>query len=392
MVMTVAAPGVYVFEEKLGPRTIEAVGTSVAALVGRVPLRGVAAGTPVPVNGWMEFRRRFADEDSSSTDLSNAAFGAFANGLRRLWVMPTEAGSEISDDDLRPLEGIDEIAIVAAPGYATKASHDALATHATRCGDRFVLFDLPKDAPVEAMTEVGGAARRGTATEEGATPPPAPAKAVRPSSIDCGACYAPWLLMQDPLKPGDRVLAPPSGHMAGIYARVDATRGVHKAPANEPVLAAIDAERRITRQQQELLNPRGVNAIRFMSGGLRVWGARTLSEDALNRYVPVVRLVLMIKESIEQGTGWVVFEPNSYPLWEAIKLDVRAFMTRLWRSGALVGRTPEEAFFVKCDEETNPPELRDAGRVETLIGFAPVRPAEFVIFRLAQVTAGAEPA
>ncbi|WP_231119340.1 phage tail sheath subtilisin-like domain-containing protein [Rhodovulum sp. MB263] len=402
MVMTVAAPGVYVFEEKLGPRTIEAVGTSVAALVGRVPLRGVAAGTPVPVNGWMEFRRRFTDEDSSSTDLSNAAFGAFANGLRRLWVMPTEAGSEISDDDLRPLEGIDEIAIVAAPGYATKASHDALATHAMRCSDRFALFDLPKDAPVEAMTEVGGATRRGGAATDGGGDGPAPApssapssataKAVRPSSIDCGACYAPWLLMQDPLKPGERVLAPPSGHVAGIYARVDATRGVHKAPANELVLAAIDAERRITRQQQELLNPRGVNAIRFMGGGLKVWGARTLSEDSLNRYVPVVRLVLMIRESIEQGTGWVVFEPNSYPLWEAIKLDVRAFMTRLWRSGALVGRTPDEAFFVKCDEETNPPEIRDAGRVETLIGFAPVRPAEFVIFRLAQVTAGAEPA
>jgi hypothetical protein len=196
----------------------------------------------------------------------------------------------------------------------------------------------------------------------------------------------------DPLT-GATVPTPPSGHVAGIWARTDTTRGVHKAPANEPVLGGVTGlTYLVTRQEQEVLNPVGVNCIRsFPGSGIRVWGARTLAAEASEwRYLNVRRLMNMLKESIEQGTQWIVFEPNEYSLWATIRLEIGAFLTRVWRDGALLGRTPREAFFVKCDEETNPPEVRDAGQVVTLVGVAPVKPAEFVVFKLSQSMAGAE--
>lgn len=184
------------------------------------------------------------------------------------------------------------------------------------------------------------------------------------------------------------MLAPPSGHLAGVWARTDALRGVHKAPANTPIAGVLDLERRISKSDQELLNPAGINCIRYFPGdGILVWGARTLAQEASEfRYVSVRRLTNMIKESVLQGTRWAVFEPNHHPLWAALRRDVNAFLTTVWRDGALVGRTPQEAFFVKCDEETNPPDVRDAGMVVTVIGIAPVKPAEFVVFKLVQST------
>jgi phage tail sheath protein FI len=185
---------------------------------------------------------------------------------------------------------------------------------------------------------------------------------------------------------------PPSGHIAGIYARTDATRGVHKAPANESIRGALNVTYRFTGEEQGELNPLGVNCIRFFAReGIRVWGARTLAAEASEwRYVNVRRLFNMIEESIAQSTRWVVFEPNDMSLWKAIRRDVSAFLMNLWRDGALMGTTPDEAFFVKCDEETNPPEVIDAGRVITVIGLAPVKPAEFVIFRIGQHAAGVD--
>jgi hypothetical protein len=166
---------------------------------------------------------------------------------------------------------------------------------------------------------------------------------------------------------------------------------VHKAPANEIVRGAVGLTRRLTRSEQAELNPEGVNCIRiFGREGIRVWGARTLAESSEWRYLNVRRLFNMIKESIAENTRWIVFEPNTYTLWKSIRRDVSAFLTGLWRDGALMGRTPEEAFFVKCDQETNPPDVIDAGRVVTLIGIAPVKPAEFIVFRLSQVQSGAE--
>ncbi|MFN8565609.1 MAG: phage tail sheath subtilisin-like domain-containing protein [Anaerolineae bacterium] len=184
----------------------------------------------------------------------------------------------------------------------------------------------------------------------------------------------------------------PSGHIAGIWARSDATRGVHKAPANEIVRGALNVTRRLTRDEQGILNPVGVNVIRLFSGeGVRVMGARTVAAASSEyRYLNVRRLFSMVEESIAESMRWVIFEPNNIPLWKSIERDVTAFLLRLWRDGALMGATPQEAFFVKCDAETNPQENIDAGIVTTMIGMAPVKPAEFVVFLISQYAGGTE--
>jgi hypothetical protein len=208
------------------------------------------------------------------------------------------------------------------------------------------------------------------------------------------ALYYPWIKVADMTgSNGAMRLVPPSGHMAGIYARSDAERGVHKAPANEVVSGANGLAVQVTKGEQDMLNPIGVNCIRSFPGrGIRVWGARTLSSNPAWRYVNVRRLFNMIEESIERGTQWVVFEPNDPDLWARVRRDVRAFLSVVWRSGALFGTTAADAFYVKCDQETNPPETRDLGQLIVEVGIAPVKPAEFVIFRISQWTGGGEAA
>ena len=185
------------------------------------------------------------------------------------------------------------------------------------------------------------------------------------------------------------VSVPPSGHVAGIIARVDLNRGVHRAPANENVVGAVGTSQRVTRDAQERLNPLGVNCIRTFPGqGILVWGSRTLSEAEAWRYVNVRRLFCNIQDSIQRSTRWVVFEPNNSVLWAAIRRDLEAYLTTRWREGALFGKSPEQAFFVKCDEETNPPDLRDKGFCTVEVGLAAVRPAEFLIIRIGQWEGG----
>ncbi len=204
------------------------------------------------------------------------------------------------------------------------------------------------------------------------------------------ALYWPWIKVMDPLK-GEAVFMPPSGHMAGIWARTDNTRGVHKAPANEIVRGAITLELQITRGEQEQLNPNGVNCIRSFPGkGIRVWGARTLSSDPEWRYVNVRRLFNFVEQSILNSTDWVVFEPNDFRLWISVQRNVIAFLRNVWRSGALFGEIENAAFWVKCDAENNPPESRDVGELHIDIGIAPVKPAEFVVFRIQQIASGGE--
>jgi phage tail sheath protein FI len=177
--------------------------------------------------------------------------------------------------------------------------------------------------------------------------------------------------------------------MAGVWARSDGTRGVHKAPANEVVRGAISLELNITKGEHDQLNPVGINCIRSFPGrGIRVWGARTLSSDPAWRYINVRRLFNYLEESILEGTQWVVFEPNDMDLWERVKRTVNSFLVRVWRDGALFGATPAEAFYVKCDSENNPSETIDAGQLIVDIGVAPVKPAEFVVFRIAQFSGG----
>jgi phage tail sheath protein FI len=200
--------------------------------------------------------------------------------------------------------------------------------------------------------------------------------------------YWPWINTLDPMT-GRPISLPPSGHVAGIWGRSDETRGVHKAPANEVVRGVVSLETMISRGEQEQLNPNGINCIRAFPGqGIRVWGARTLSSDQEWRYINVRRLFNFIEESILNGTNWVVFEPNDEYLWASVRRVVGAFLQRIWRSGALMGRAASDAYYVKCDEENNPPESRDAGNLIIEIGVAPVKPAEFVVFRIAQMPQG----
>jgi len=199
--------------------------------------------------------------------------------------------------------------------------------------------------------------------------------------------YYPWIKVAGP--DGRPMPIPPSGYMAGIWARNDNERGVHKAPANEVVRGALAPAAAITKGEQDTLNPVGVNCIRSFTGrGVRVWGARTLSSDPAWRYINVRRLFNYVEKSIENGTQWVVFEPNDQDLWARVRRDVGAFLTGAWREGMLFGNTSSEAFFVKCDEELNPQDVRDRGQLFIDIGLAPVKPAEFVVFRLSQYAGG----
>ena len=201
------------------------------------------------------------------------------------------------------------------------------------------------------------------------------------------AFYYPWIKIFDG-EAGVRRLVPPGGYVAGIYARSDTERGVHKAPANEVVRGAVDLEFPIT-AEQDILNPRGVNVIRAFPGrGIRVWGARTLASNSLWKYINVRRLFIFLEDSIFRNTQWVVFEPNNEQLWDRVKQTITAFLTTQWRTGAFIGTTPDEAFFVKVDRTTMTQDDIDNGRLIVVIGVAPTKPAEFVIFRIAQVPPG----
>jgi hypothetical protein len=199
------------------------------------------------------------------------------------------------------------------------------------------------------------------------------------------ALYYPWVKVLD--ENGDVITVPPCGHVAGIYAKMDEQYGVHKPPANEPISDVVGVERAIDKDTQDAIYPDGVNCIRYFRGrGIRIWGSRTMSSEALWRHVNVSRVFAMVCKSVEFGTQWAPFEPNNRDLWKRLTRLLGAFLTQMWREGFLVGQTPEQAFFVKCDEETNPPEVRDAGEVVTEVGLSIVRPLEYIVFRIGERT------
>jgi len=277
------------------------------------------------------------------------------------------------------LAAVDEITMLCIPDLATIAENGddtmfrdiqgKMLAHAEGAKDRIAILDPPPGLLPQEVLEW----RMSTAGYDS----------------KFATLYYPWLEVMDPLTRRP-IMVPPSGHMAGVWARTDNTRGVHKAPANEVVLGVNGLAFQITHEEQGGLNQRGINCIRAFPGrGIRVWGARTLSSDPEWRYLNVRRLFNYVSESIMEGTQRAVFEPNDERLWIRLRIAVSSFLTRTWREGALFGATPDEAFYVKCDEETNPPDVIDAGQVVMEIGISPVKPAEFVIFRISQYTAGA---
>jgi phage tail sheath protein FI len=294
------------------------------------------------------------------------------------------APAYVGEDDaetktgLKTFEDIDEISIVAAPGAtadytnANQASADsvvqALVAHCQiTMKYRVAVLEAPDN---QILSEVRAFRGKFDSTH--------------------AALYYPWATVVDPLDPDGRreIQVSPAGVVSGIYARTDILHGVFKAPANEVAIGAIDFERILNKGEQDVLNPLGINCFRFFEGrGFRLWGARTISSDPEWKYISVRRYFAYLEHSIDRGTQWAVFENNSEPLWNNIRRTVEDFLINEWRNGALLGAKPEEAFFVRCDRSTMTQNDLDNGRLVCLIGVAVVKPAEFVIFRIGQMTA-----
>ena len=398
-------PGVYVEEVSSGSKPIEAGATNIVGFLG-VAEKG-PVDEPTLVTNWTQYTKLFGGMHTGGW-LGHGVYQFFQNGGSKCYInnlaeaakpkAPAKAeakeGAAKADaadtekkepyvvknpDNLTKLiigkdEGpgkrsglcafaaIDDISIVCAPGVDEPAAQDAILSHCEQMRFRVAVLDAPETL------------------EKGIDTMPMP----RDSTM--GAYYFPYIKMYD-AEADQEVFAPPSGGIAGVYGRVDSTRGVFKAPANEIFRGATGVKYPLTNAEQELLNPKGINCIREFEGrGIRVWGARTFSSDAEWRYINVRRLFCMVEKAILGGTNWVVFEPNTRALWKQIVRNITGFLLRLWKEGALFGDSPEEAFWVRCDDELNPPESIDAGYVVCEFAIAPAKPAEFVVFRISQKT------
>lgn len=262
---------------------------------------------------------------------------------------------------IQALEDIDEVSICLVPGMWSSSIQSALIQHCEILKDRFAILDPQDGLSIEGIRSFREAL-----------------------DTRYAALYYPWVEVRDPSAKRN-VQVGPSGHMAGVYARVDVERGVHKAPANEIIRGITRIAQDVTKREHDMLNPRNINVLRFFPGrGNRVWGARVVTSDAAWKYVNVRRLFIYVEESIDEGTQWVVFEPNDEPLWARVRQTITNFLGSVWRSGALQGSKPDEAFFVKCDHSTMTQDDIDNGRLICVVGIAPVKPAEFVVFRIQQ--------
>lgn len=258
-----------------------------------------------------------------------------------------------------------DVSIMAVPGVTDPSVQMSLIAHCENLGSRFAILDIPRD--LKSVTDI-----------------------VNHRNIfdtSAAAMYHPWVKVFDPLTKNTTAI-PPSGSVAGIYARTDNTRGVWKAPANEVVSACVGLDCNYTTGEQDILNPKGVNLIRSFPGqGIKVWGARTLSSNGQWKYINVRRLFIFLEESIKANTNWVVFEPNDQVLWLRVRRTIEVFLSNMWRNGAFTGGSEDEAFFVDIGPNTMSKDDIDNGRLICVIGVAPVKPAEFVVFRLTQKTA-----
>ncbi len=396
-----ASPGVYT-EEMGQPFSIQGLSTSTAGFVG--PTHTGPLTLPAdPISSLSDFENTYGGSQPMQFEgaapmpnfMWHAARAFFENGGTRLYVSRVfSPGTSPDSDGVRPtaddyagtlnpatnsksglmaFEGVDEISIIAAPGASfgyQGNSADAtsvpqlLIGHAERMRYRIAVLDSAESQSPDAVQAF---------------------RAQFDSSR--AALYYPWVTIDDPVT-STKLNLPPSGFIAGIYARTDSTRGVFKAPANEVINLAIGLETLVDDAQQSELNPRGINTLRFFPGrGYLVWGARTVSSDPEWKYLNVRRYLAYLEHSIESGTQWVAFEPNGETLWTNVRRAISNFLLNEWRTGGLMGSKSDQAFFVHCDRSTMTQSDIDEGRLVILIGVAPIRPAEFVIFRIHHRTA-----
>ncbi|MFF4452191.1 phage tail sheath family protein [Streptomyces goshikiensis] len=362
------APGVHLLEvPTAGP--IAGAGTSTAALIGTVAgaVKEEDLGKPELVTNWTTYVKQFG-AFGEALSLPHAVRGFFENGGTMAYVVPVADMSGL-DGALDALTHTLDVSIVCLPGQTEFGNQQKVITHCEDMGDRFAVLDGARST--EKASDTGPLLTQGgnLMTDRG-----------------FGALYWPWISVNNPNPPPAEpqlLQVAPSGHIAGIMARSDNRRGVHKAPANEVVRGALDLEYHLNDAEQSVLNNANINALRTFPGGPPlVWGARALARKTEWRYVNVRRLVAYISDSLLQGLRWAVFEPNNTALWKALERTVTEFLTRVWQAGALFGRSAEEAFYVKIDEELNPAPVRELGQVFIEIGLAPTRPAEHVVIQL----------
>jgi phage tail sheath protein FI len=351
--LSIRKPGVYVEEIQIGPNPIIGVSTGTAAFFGETQSGPEA---PMMVTGWLQFQQIFGGYFGQDKYLPHAVEGFFANGGQKCYVCRITGGDYASA--LAKTERIEDISLVYAPNaQATAGLADLIIDHCERLKCRFSVFDSIKGQEPQNIT--------------------------KPRESSYAALYYPWIYVRQ--NASTKILVPPGGHIAGIYARVDNHTGVNKAPTNQEVKGVTGLERSISNLQLETLNPRGINCIRIFAGrGILVWGARTLSSNPEYKYINVRRLMIYLEQSLKRGTAWASFEPNNAATWAKVKLQAEDFLMQAWKDGKLQGTKQDEAYFVKCDRTTMTQSDLDEGRLIVQVGVAPVKPAEFMIFRVSQ--------
>jgi len=367
-------PGVYVIEVPAGAHPIPGVSTSTTAFVGSARRGPFHKPTKTPC--FREYEEIFGGLAASS-EMSYAVKQFFDNGGTEAWVMRIKPGSaasgglQIRRNDFAAFDEVKDINLLCLPGVRHRASLAAADAY-SKSRRAFLVLDAPKSAvsPADMAT----------------------AASALPKS-ESAAVYYPWINLPDPLAKGKLRLSAPSGSVAGMYARMDSTRGIWKAPAGEEasLQSAQSLAQTVGDRDAGTLNALGVNTLRVIPGaGVVAWGARTLAGSNQSgsdwKYINLRRLFLFLEHSIDEGTQCAVFEPNDEPLWAKVSIAVGAFLRSMFLQGAFQGATPKDAFFVKCGRDTMTQDDIDNGRLIILIGFAPLKPAEFVIFRIQQKT------
>lgn len=369
MVTKYPIPGVYL--EEVLPTSVSQFLTGVPVFLGFTNASNDDITQPKMLNLWSQFEGYFGQLQSVQPNyLGYAVRGFFENGGHLCYVVslgnqPTLASFKAG---LEALEAFEEIDLICAPDIMLLnqseqvAAQAAIIEHCEKLGDRFAILDAQN----------------------------VPAKEIQKLTSDSAAMYAPWLKVTDSEK-----YIPPCGNVAGIYASSDRAGGIHQSPANYVLEGVLDLSFNFSNDELQYLNPQdeiggvSVNCIRALMGrGIRIWGTRTLSKDPNWRYINVRRIFINVRRWIDRNLADVVFEPNDIKLWVRIERELNHYFESLFEQGALKGRTTEEAFYVKCDGETNPPELLDSGQVVTEIGLAPVIPSEFIVIRLIHGASG----